>query len=229
MHCRGWWRIHGCTVWFIILSNSEIYWSFQALKLDECIYRTGLIRNCLKFSLRIWTFNNFTILHYWKRAYSGCFPNLKFHPFLFSRSRTALVTEKMGQMSSNNLSLKDKLKDMETKHRKLLDLSELLQSDLEKKSEAYLIAETQLTSLNDERTKLDQLKTDLACVLQDKVLLEEKLHRHQKALRTLQMVSKCIVIQFFFISFQPWAFIRRFWRKLKISVRFGVHIPYFRE
>jgi hypothetical protein len=114
-----------------------------------------------------------------------------------------LVTEKMGQMSSNNLSLKDKLKDMETKHRKLLDLSELLQSDLEKKSEAYLIAETQLTSLNDERTKLDQLKTDLACVLQDKVLLEEKLHRHQKALRTLQMVSKCIVIQFFFISFQP--------------------------
>jgi hypothetical protein len=107
--------------------------------------------------------------------------------FMVVRSRTALVTEKMGQMSSNNLSLKDKLKDMETKHRKLLDLSELLQSDLEKKSEAYLIAETQLTSLNDERTKLDQLKTDLACVLQDKVLLEEKLHRHQKALRTLQM------------------------------------------
>merc|ERR1711971_247706 len=62
-----------------------------------------------------------------------------------------------------------------------------LQSDLEKKSEAYLIAETQLTSLNEESRKLDQLKTDLACVLQDKVLLEEKLHRHQKALRTLQM------------------------------------------
>merc|ERR1711971_1421374 len=62
-----------------------------------------------------------------------------------------------------------------------------LQSDLEKKSEAYLIAETQLTSLNEESKKLDQLKTDLACVLQDKVLLEEKLHRHQKALRTLQM------------------------------------------
>merc|ERR1712051_559353 len=87
----------------------------------------------------------------------------------------------------DNLGLKDKLKDMETKHRKLLDLSELLQSDLEKKSEAYLIAETQLTSLNEESKKLDQLKTDLACVLQDKVLLEEKLHRHQKALRTLQM------------------------------------------
>ena len=101
-----------------------------------------------------------------------------------------MVTEKMGQMSSDNLGLKDKLKDMETKHRKLLDLSELLQSDLEKKSEAYLIAETQLTSLNEESKKLDQLKTDLACVLQDKVLLEEKLHRHQKALRTLQMVSK---------------------------------------
>ena len=108
----------------------------------------------------------------------------------------------MGQMSSDNLGLKDKLKDMETKHRKLLDLSELLQSDLEKKSEAYLIAETQLTSLNDERKKLDQLKTDLACVLQDKVLLEEKLHRHQKALRTLQMVSKCTFIAFSFISFQ---------------------------
>ena len=105
-----------------------------------------------------------------------------------------MVTEKMGQMSSDNLGLKDKLKDMETKHRKLLDLSELLQSDLEKKSEAYLVAETQLTSLNDERKKLDQLKTDLACVLQDKVLLEEKLHRHQKALRTLQMVSKFIEI-----------------------------------
>ena len=85
---------------------------------------------------------------------------------------------------------------METKHRKLLDLSELLQSDLEKKSEAYLIAETQLTSLNEESKKLDQLKTDLACVLQDKVLLEEKLHRHQKALRTLQMVSKCFFIAF---------------------------------
>jgi hypothetical protein len=48
-------------------------------------------------------------------------------------------------------------------------------------------------------------------------------------LRTLQMVRKCIFIAFFFIKFQPWAFIRRFWRKLKISVRFGVHIPYFRE
>ena len=117
-----------------------------------------------------------------------------------------MVTEKMGQMSSDNLGLKDKLKDMETKHRKLLDLSELLQSDLEKKSEAYLIAETQLTSLDDERKKIDQLKTDLACVLQDKVLLEEKLHRHQKALRTLQMVSKCIFIAFSFIKFQPLAF-----------------------
>ena len=123
--------------------------------------------------------------------------------FTFSRSRTALVTEKMGQMSSDNLGLKDKLKDMETKHRKLLDLSELLQSDLEKKSEAYLIAETQLTSLDDERKKIDQLKTDLACVLQDKVLLEEKLHRHQKALRTLQMVSKCILIAFSHVRFQP--------------------------
>ena len=100
------------------------------------------------------------------------------------------------------MGLKDKLKDMETKHRKLLDLSELLQSDLEKKSEAYLIAETQLTSLNEESKKLDQLKTDLACVLQDKVLLEEKLHRHQKALRTLQMVSKCFFIAFYSRSFK---------------------------
>ena len=113
-----------------------------------------------------------------------------------------MVTEKMGQMSSDNLGLKDKLKDMETKHRKLLDLSELLQSDLEKKSEAYLIAETQLTSLNEESKKLDQLKTDLACVLQDKVVLEEKLHRHQKALRTLQMVSKCFFIAFYSRSFK---------------------------
>merc|ERR1711899_183321 len=90
-------------------------------------------------------------------------------------------------MSSDNLSLKDKLKDMETKHRKLLDLSEKLQSDLEKKSEAYLSVENQLSSLKDDQTKLEQLKADLACVLQDKVLLEEKLHRHQKALKTLQM------------------------------------------
>ena len=67
-------------------------------------------------------------------------------------------------------------------------MSEKLQSDLEKKSEAYLSVENQLSSLKDDQTKLEQLKADLACVLQDKVLLEEKSHRHQKALKTLQMV-----------------------------------------
>merc|ERR1712045_357706 len=41
--------------------------------------------------------------------------------------------------------------------------------------------------MKDDNSKLEQLKTDLACVLQDKVILEEKLHRHQKALKTLQM------------------------------------------
>ena len=116
--------------------------------------------------------------------------NLRIFALYFFRSRTSLVTEKMGQMSSDNSSLKDKLKEMETKHRKLLDLSETLQSDLEKKSEAYLNAENQLSILTEEKSKIDQLKTDLACVLQDKVILEEKLHRHQKALKTLQMVSK---------------------------------------
>ena len=37
--------------------------------------------------------------------------------FMVVRSRTALVTEKMGQMSSDNSNLKDKMKELEDKHR----------------------------------------------------------------------------------------------------------------
>ena len=37
--------------------------------------------------------------------------------FMVVRSRTALVTEKIGQMSSDNSNLKDKMKELEDKHR----------------------------------------------------------------------------------------------------------------
>ena len=107
--------------------------------------------------------------------------------FMVVRSRTSLVTEQMSSLSANNTNLKDKLSELELKHKKLLDLSEKLQEDLEKKSAAYLSAEEELEKVRDEVKKLDPLKTDLACVLQDKCVLEEKIHRQEKALQTLQM------------------------------------------
>ena len=107
--------------------------------------------------------------------------------FMVVRSRTSLVTEQLSSLSANNTNLKDKLSELELKHKKLLDLSEKLQEDLEKKSAAYLSAEEELEKVRNDVKKMDLLKTDLSCVLQDKCVLEEKIHRQEKALQTLQM------------------------------------------
>jgi predicted transcriptional regulator len=111
--------------------------------------------------------------------------------FMVVRSNTSLITEQMsgqlGSLSSTNESLKDKLKEGEKKYSELLGFSEVLNADLGKKSEAYLKLEEQNLILLDEKNKWEQLKTDLACVIQDKLVLEERLHRHQKALQTIQM------------------------------------------
>ena len=107
--------------------------------------------------------------------------------FMVVRSRTSLVTEQMSTLSVNNTNLKEKVSELENKYKKLLDLSEKLQEDLEKKSVAYLSAEEELEKTRAELKKLGPLKGDLACVLQDKHVLEEKLHRVEKALATIKM------------------------------------------
>ena len=94
----------------------------------------------------------------------------------------------MGQMSSDNLSLKEQLMISEAERRLMVEKLEAQQLHMEKISEAYLNIEKELKSLKEDKTNLEQLKTDLSCLLQEKVVLEEKLHRKQKALRTLQMV-----------------------------------------
>ena len=107
--------------------------------------------------------------------------------FMVVRSRTSLVTEQMSTLSVNNTNLKEKVSELENKYKKLLDLSEKLQEDLDKKSAAYLSTEEELEKTRAELKKLGPLKGDLACVLQDKCVLEEKLHRVEKALATIKM------------------------------------------
>ena len=107
--------------------------------------------------------------------------------FMVVRSRTSLVTEQMSNLSANNTDLKEKLSELESKHKKLLDLSEKLQEDLDKKSVAYLSTEEELEKTRAELKKCGPLKADLACVLQDKCVLEEKIHRVEKALATIKM------------------------------------------
>lgn len=108
--------------------------------------------------------------------------------FMVVRSRTSLVTEQMSLLSSDNSSLKDKLADLELKHKNLLKLSEQMKTDLDGKTVDIGKLESQIQAFKEDKAKIDQLKTDLAVVLQDKCLLEDKLHRHVKALKTLQMV-----------------------------------------
>lgn len=93
--------------------------------------------------------------------------------FMIVRSRTSLQTEKMSNLSSDNVSLNKKLEEMESKYRNLLEFSEKLQADLEEKSKMS--------------QDFGQLKADLTAVLQEKEKTEEKLHRHVKALKTLQI------------------------------------------
>ena len=82
------------------------------------------------------------------------------------------------------------LQELEQKHKKLLELSEKVQADLNKKGEACKHLEEELKNAKEDVAKLEQLKGDLAAVLQDKLVLEEKLHRFQKALQTIQTVSQ---------------------------------------
>lgn len=105
--------------------------------------------------------------------------------FMVVKSKSSFFTEQMagqlGSLTSDNEGLKDKLKDYEIKHKKLIELSEKIQADLDEKAERCEILEK-------EHEKLEVLKMDLARVLEDKLGLEERLHRHQKAIQTLQMV-----------------------------------------
>ena len=99
----------------------------------------------------------------------------------------------MGQMSSDNLSLKEQLMISEAERRMMVEKLEAQQLHMEKISEAYLNIEKELKIVKEDKTNLEQLKTDLSCLLQEKVVLEEKLHRKQKALRTLQMVCSFLL------------------------------------
>ena len=92
-------------------------------------------------------------------------------------------------MESEKGILKEKVQELEAKYKKLLELSEKVQADLNKKSEACKCLEEELQKFKEDNEKLVQLKTDLAAVLQDKLVLEEKLHRFQKAIQTIQTVS----------------------------------------
>lgn len=112
------------------------------------------------------------------------------------RSKIGIMSEQMtGQLcniSSENNDLKQKIKELEQKHKNLLETAEKVQADLKKKSEHCKYLEEELKNAKESATKADQLKADLATVLQDKLVLEEKLHRFQKAIQTLQTVS-CIM------------------------------------
>lgn len=122
--------------------------------------------------------------------------------FMVVRSRTSLVTEQMSMLSSDNTNLKDKLADLEGKHKSLLVLSEEMKQDLDGKTLELAQKHSQLEAFKEDKEKMEQLKADLAVVLQDKCLLEDKLHRHIKALKTLQMVSNTkITIMPLFITF----------------------------
>ena len=109
------------------------------------------------------------------------------------RSKIGIMSEQMtGQLcniSSENNDLKQKIKELEQKHKNLLETAEKVQADLKKKSEHCKYLEEELKNAKESATKADQLKADLATVLQDKLVLEEKLHRFQKAIQTLQTVS----------------------------------------
>ena len=81
------------------------------------------------------------------------------------RSKTSFITEQMtGQLStmeSEKGILKEKVQELEAKYKKLLELSEKVQADLNKKSEACKCLEEELQKFKEDNEKLVQLKSTL--------------------------------------------------------------------
>ncbi len=109
------------------------------------------------------------------------------------RSNTSVVNEQMvgqiGTLTADNTAMKTTIKENDEKIAELKEASEKLKNKLDKRTDDIHAMAKEMDELKAAKAKHDQLKVDFECVLQDKLLLEEKVHRQQKALKALQTVS----------------------------------------
>jgi len=107
--------------------------------------------------------------------------------FMVVQTTTALASgqfsEKMGSLEAEKTRLYESLNRTTHDYSRLLELSENLTEQLDDKSLSFIELEKDYRI---RKSDLDQAKADLACVIQDKLLLEERLQKNVECSKSLQ-------------------------------------------
>jgi len=114
--------------------------------------------------------------------------------FMMVQTSTALATgqlsDRIGDLQNEKEQLRESLTRTTTDYSKLLKLSEDLTEQLEFKTIANIELEK---SLQTSRNDFTQLKSDVAALVQDKVLLEQRLHKSQDTVKALTAENDALV------------------------------------